>query len=118
MREPIILTIVDNEIVDITDKVVFIRGQYCYYDSTGEQKVVTTPIYDLSKLTVAQLQLIGNTKSVQTVKEPIFTTKFTRADVLVNLKVRVKNHGLGVVNTTMLRPAGDFRFSSVNGGSN
>ena len=113
--ENTILTVIDNKIVDISDRVVFIRGQYCYYSSCSEQKVVTTPIYDLSKLSAAQLLLISNTKIVQVERTPVFTKEFSRADVQDNLKVIVKGHGLGVVNTTMLRPAGDFRFSGADG---
>lgn len=106
----IILTVIDNKIVDISDSVVLVQGQYCYYHSLGNHKVVTTPIYDLSKLSVEQLKLISNTKSVQVGTPPVFTKEFSRTDVKPYLKVIVKKHGLGVISATTCRLAGDFRF--------
>ena len=106
----VILTEIDGKIVDISKNIIFVQGQYCYYHSLGNHKVVTTPIYDLSKLSVAQLKLISNTKLMQVEKPPVFTKEFLRTDVKPHLKVIVKKHGLGVIFATTCRPAGKFEF--------
>ncbi len=111
----LILTVIDNKIVDISKNVVLVQGQYCYYHSLGNHKVVTTPIYDLSKLSVSQLKLISNIKSIQIEKPPVFTKEFSRTDIKPYLKVIVKKHGLGVISATTSRPSGDFRFYGNDG---
>lgn len=112
----IVLTIIDGKIIDISDKICFIRGQYYYHKHLDECKLITTPIYDLENLSVEQLETLTNLKVQQTEKKIQFTNTFKKEDIQLNLKVKLKEFGEGCIVSISKDFQNNIRVSTKNYG--